>query len=186
MQHNTFPLFVLTQERWYSMIYSMKFYRKTVKRRRRRRNRLLVSWALRMACARKWPQTLVSVRRRPRIDVTTIHPTKKNDTCWLQNAISISRPHQCTAISIPRVTGSFLPTRSKMMFIVQMKIFHRQYKLKKCPKTLKYLPCNVRAHRWRSCMLRSACTSRNNCRDNSSKALISNRSCPISVTERFV
>lgn len=125
--------------------------------------------------------TLVSVRRRPRIDVTTMQPTKKNDTCWLQNAISISKPHQCTAISIPRVTGSFFPTRSNIIFIVQMKIFQRQYKLKKCPSTLKYFPCNVRAHLCRSCMFLNAWTSRNNCRDSSSKALISRRSCPISI-----
>lgn len=123
-----------------------------------------------------WTFTLVKVRSRPRIDVTTIQPTKKNDTCWLQNAMSISRPHQCTAISIPRVTGSFFPTRSKMILIVQMKIFHKQYKLKKWPSTLKYLPCNVRAHRCRSCIFFKSCTSKNSCRDNSSKPLISKRS----------
>lgn len=124
--------------------------------------------------------TLVNVNRRPRIDVTTMQPTKKNDTCWLQNATSISKPHQCTAISMPRVTGSFLPTRSNIMFIVQIKIFHKQYKLKKCPSTLKYFPCNVRAHRCRSCILRISCTSKNNCRDSSSNAPISNRNWPIS------
>lgn len=125
--------------------------------------------------------TFVRVSNRPRIDVTTMHPTKKNETCWLQNATSISKPHQCTAISMPRVTGSFLPTRSNIMLIVQMNIFHKQYRLKKCPSTLKYLPCNVSAHRWRSCILRSACTSKNNCRDNSSAAPISSRNCPISM-----
>lgn len=124
--------------------------------------------------------TFVSVSSRPRIEVTTMQPTKKNDTCWLQNAISISRPYQCTAISIPRVTGSFLPTRSNIMFIVQMNIFHKQYKLKKCPSTLKYFPWSVRAHLCRSCIFFNACTSKNNCRDSSSNPLISKRSCPIS------
>lgn len=129
--------------------------------------------------------TLVSVNRRPLIEVTTMQPTKKNDTCWLQNATSISRPHQWTAISIPRVTGSFFPTRSNMILMVQMNIFHKQYKLKKCPRTLKYLPCNVSAHRWRSCIFRSACTSKNSCRDNSSAAPISNRNCPISAKTEY-
>lgn len=84
---------------------------------------------------------------------------------------------------MPLVTGSFLPTRSNIIFIVQINIFHKQYKLKKWPSTLKYLPCNVRAQRWRSCMLRNECTSKNNWRDSSSRADISNRSCPISVDE---
>lgn len=124
--------------------------------------------------------TLVSVSSNPRIDVTTMHPTRKNDTCWLQKATSMSKPHQCTAISMPRVTGSFLPTRSNIMFIVHIKIFHTQYKLKKWPSTLKYLPCRVRAHRCRSCIFRRPWTSKNSCRDSSSSALISSRSCPIS------
>lgn len=124
--------------------------------------------------------TLVSVSSRPRIDVTTMQPTRKNETCWLQKATSISRPHQCTAISMPRVTGSFLPTRSNMIFMVHMNIFHTQYRLKKWPSTLKYLPWSVRAHRCRSCMFRKSCTSRNSWRDSSSSALISSRSWPMS------
>lgn len=124
--------------------------------------------------------TLVNVNSKPRIDVTTIHPTKMKDTCWLQNATSISNPHQCTAISRPRVTISFFPTRSNTILIVDINIFHMQYTLKKCPSTLKYFPCNVVAHLWRSCILRSECTSKNNWRDNSSSAEISNLSWPIS------
>lgn len=50
-----------------------------------------------------------------------MHPTRKNDTCWLQKAISISKPHQWTAISKPRVTGSFFPTRSKTILMVHCK-----------------------------------------------------------------
>lgn len=143
---------------------------------------ILTRWKI---CAGCLGPTFVRVSRRPRIEVTTMQPTKKNETCWLQKATSISKPHQCTAISMPRVTGSFFPTRSNIMLIVQMNIFHKQYKLKKCPSTLKYLPCNVSAHRWRSCMLRSACTSKNNCRDNSSAAPISNRNCPISIVRGY-
>lgn len=130
--------------------------------------------------------TFVSVSKSPRIDVTTIRPTKKNDTCWLQKATSISKPHQCTAISSPLVTGSFLPTRSKTMFIVQIKIFQRQYKLKKWPSTLKYLPWSVRAQRCRSCIFRISCTSRNSCLESSSSAEISNRSWPISTKPKYL
>jgi len=38
--------------------------------------------------------------------------------CWDQNVTSILKPIQCTAISIPLVTGSFFPTRSNTMLIV--------------------------------------------------------------------
>lgn len=65
--------------------------------------------------------TLVNVNKSPLIDVTTMHPIKKNDTCCDQNTTSISKPIQCTAISIPRVTGSFLPTRSNTILIVHYK-----------------------------------------------------------------
>lgn len=130
--------------------------------------------------------TFVSVSKSPRIDVTIIRPTRKNDTCWLQKATSISKPHQCTAISSPLVTGSFFPTRSKTMFIVQIKIFHRQYKLKKWPSTLKYLPWSVRAQRCRSCIFRISCTSRNSCLESSSSAEISNRNWPISKKQKYI
>jgi len=68
-----------------------------------------------------WLLTFVNVNRSPRIDVTTIHPTRKNDMCWDQKPTSMLIPIQWTAISIPRVTGSFLPTRSKTMFMVDWK-----------------------------------------------------------------
>jgi len=41
--------------------------------------------------------------------------------CCDQNVTSILKPIQCTAISIPLVTGSFLPTRSNTMLIVDYK-----------------------------------------------------------------
>lgn len=69
------------------------------------------------------------------------------------------------------------------MIKLTIKIFHKQYKLKKCPSTLKYFPCNVRDQRCRSCMFFSECTSRNSCREISSRAAISNRNWPMSVNE---
>lgn len=91
------------------------------------------------------------------MDVTTIQPTSQNEICCDQKAMSnCLNPHQFTAISIPLVTGSFFPTRSNIIFIVHcnksellissknimhdkltINIFHKQYKLKKCPMTLK-------------------------------------------------
>lgn len=71
--------------------------------------------------AHKISYTLVKVRSNPRIEVTTIHPIKKKDTCCDQKITSISKPIQWTAISIPRVTGSFLPTRSNTILIVHYK-----------------------------------------------------------------
>lgn len=41
--------------------------------------------------------------------------------CCDQNVTSILKPIQCTAISIPLVTGSFLPTRSNTILIVDCK-----------------------------------------------------------------
>lgn len=61
-----------------------------------------------------------------------------------------------------------------------MKIFHKQYKLKKCPSTLKYFPWRVRDHRCRSCIFLYECTSKNSCREISSSAAISNRNWPMS------
>lgn len=109
-----------------------------------------------------------------------MHPTRKKLICWDQNPTSNWIPHHSTAISMPRVTTSFLPTRLKIMLIVQMKIFQRQYKLKKCPKTLKYLPWSVSDHLCRSCISFISCNSRNNWRASSSSPLISNLSCPMS------
>lgn len=62
--------------------------------------------------------TLVSVSSSPRMLVSTIQPTSIKDTCCDQKATSMFQPSQWTTISRPRVTGSFLPTRSKTMFIV--------------------------------------------------------------------
>ena len=65
--------------------------------------------------------TFVSVKSRPRIDVTTMHPTRRKDTCWEKKGTSMDNPSQLTAISRPRVTGSTLPTRSNTMLMVLCK-----------------------------------------------------------------
>ena len=86
--------------------------------------------------------TLVSVISKPRIEVTIMIPINQNEMCWDQNAtcrkkrrfsevmcytqveiLLVSQtsnwmPNHVTAISKPRVIGSFLPTLSKTMLIV--------------------------------------------------------------------
>ena len=52
----------------------------------------------------------------------------------------MSKPNQWTAISMPLVMGSTLPTLSKTMLTVLMKIFQMQYSEKKYPRKLKYFP----------------------------------------------
>lgn len=64
---------------------------------------------------------MVSVISKPRIDVTTIMPTRKNEMCWDQNCTSKSILKYLTVISIDLVTGSTLPTLSNMMFIEDLK-----------------------------------------------------------------
>merc|ERR1719423_476435 len=78
------------------------------------------------------------VRRRPRVEQNTIGPTKMKEICCDQKSTSMSSPNQCTAISIPFVIGSTLPTRSKTMLTVLMNIFQMQYSEKKYPRKLKY------------------------------------------------
>ena len=41
------------------------------------------------------------VRRRPRMEVTTMAPTRMKEMCCDQKTTSISRPNQWTAISMP-------------------------------------------------------------------------------------
>ncbi len=65
--------------------------------------------------------TFVRVMSKPRIDVMTMTPTRMKEMCCDQNCTSNSKPKYMTMISNERVITSFLPTRSKMMLIVDFK-----------------------------------------------------------------
>ena len=55
-------------------------------------------------------------------------PVNCQDNCWDHISMSMSNPNQLTRMSKVFVMGSILPTLSKTMFTVEMKIFHTQEK----------------------------------------------------------
>ena len=66
------------------------------------------------------------VRSSPRVELKTIIPTTMKENCWDHKATSMLKPNQLTRISNVLVIGSTLPTLSKTMLIVEMKIFQTQ------------------------------------------------------------
>ena len=64
------------------------------------------------------------VNRKPLVEQNTMIPTKPNEICWDQNRTSMSKPNQCTAISIPLVMGSTLPTLKQKFKIFICFFFH--------------------------------------------------------------
>lgn len=71
-------------------------------------------------------KNLDMVRRRPRVEVKTMIPTTMKENCWDHMATSMLKPNQLTRISNVLVMGSTLPTLSKTMLTVDIKIFHTQ------------------------------------------------------------
>ena len=52
-------------------------------------------------------KNLDMVKSRPRVEAPIMAPTRPNEICWDQNRTSISKPNQCTAISIPEKIRKF-------------------------------------------------------------------------------
>merc|ERR1719341_1216230 len=71
-------------------------------------------------------KNLLMVSKSPLVEVTVIIPTTIKDNCWDHISMSMSKPNQLTRMSNVLVMGSILPTLSKTMFTVEMKIFHTQ------------------------------------------------------------
>ena len=68
------------------------------------------------------------VNRKPLVEQNTMIPTKPNEICWDQNRTSMSKPNQCTAISIPLVMGSTLPTlKQKIKIFISFFSHRRKY-----------------------------------------------------------
>ena len=95
------------------------------------------------------------------------------DNCWDHMETSILNPIQLTRMSNVLVMGSTLPTRSKTIFTVEMKIFQMQYMEKKYPSKLKYIPWHVLDHSILSWAFCNSWASRNRNLDNSSRACTS-------------
>ena len=65
-------------------------------------------------------KNLLMVRRRPRVEVTTMIPTTMKDNCWDHISMSMSNPNQLTRISKVLVIGSIFPTRSNTIHFFQL------------------------------------------------------------------